>query len=368
MPDSTPPHSPASQSPVSEPTAATGRAKKKTGQPRKRVNLGLQGGGSHGAFTWGVLDRLLEDGRLEVEAISGTSAGAMNAVVLADGYGKDGREGARQALRSFWTKVGEAGRTSPIKRSWLSRLRGSWRVDDSPGYAWINLMNMLVSPYQSNPLGINPLRGILKELVDFDRVRTGCGIDLYLSATNVETGKVKIFRNRDITIDAVLASACLPQMFQAVEIEGEFYWDGGFMGNPSLWPIAYENESHDIIVVQINPLVRKGVPKTPFEIADRVNEITFNASLMREMRSIRFVARMIESGELTSDQYKALRMHVIENDEALADMHASSKLNAEPEFLQYLFTKGRETADCWLTANFDKVGVETSIDIVHDYL
>ncbi|MEE3626314.1 patatin-like phospholipase family protein [Nitrospirillum sp. BR 11752] len=368
MPDSTSPQSQASQSPVSAPAPAAGRAKKKTSQPRKRVNLGLQGGGSHGAFTWGVLDRLLEDGRLEVEAISGTSAGAMNAVVMADGYGKDGRDGARQALRTFWTKVGEAGRTSPIKRSWLSRLRGSWRVDDSPGYAWINIMNMLVSPYQSNPLGINPLRGILKDLVDFDRVRTGCGIDLYLSATNVETGKVKIFRNRDITIDAVLASACLPQMFQAVEIEGEFYWDGGFMGNPSLWPIAYENESHDIIVVQINPLVRKGVPKTPFEIADRVNEITFNASLMREMRSIRFVARMIESGELTSDQYKALRMHVIENDEALADMHASSKLNAEPEFLQYLFTKGRETADCWLAANFDKVGVETSIDIVHDYL
>ncbi|MDG3440253.1 patatin-like phospholipase family protein [Nitrospirillum amazonense] len=363
MPDSTPP-----QNPPGSNEAAAPKAKGRNGQPHKRVNLGLQGGGSHGAFTWGVLDRLLEDGRLEVEAISGTSAGAMNAVVMADGYGKDGREGARQALRTFWTKVGEAGRGSPLQRSLLSRLRGSWRVDDSPGYAWFNIMNMLVSPYQSNPLGINPLRRILEDLIDFDQVRFAAGIDLYLSATNVETGKVKIFRNRDITVDAVLASACLPQMFQAVEIKGEYYWDGGFMGNPSLWPIAYENESHDIIVVQINPLVRKGVPKTPFEIADRVNEITFNASLMREMRSIRFVSRLIDSGDLTSDQYKALRMHVIENDEALADMHASSKLNAEPEFLQYLFTKGRETADCWLAANFDKVGVETSVDIVQDYL
>ncbi|QJE74182.1 patatin-like phospholipase family protein [Aerophototrophica crusticola] len=335
--------------------------------PRKRVNLALQGGGSHGAFSWGVLDALLEDGRIEPEAISGTSAGAMNAVVLASGYARGGAEGARADLAEFWRRLGALGRTSPFRRSWWSRLTGKWRIDDTPSYALASIGNLFLSPYQTNPYGLNPLRGLLKDVVDFDAVRRDGGIRLFLSATDVETGKNRLFRTPEVCVEAVLASACLPQLFQAVKYQGRHYWDGGYMGNPALWPLFYESGSRDVVLVAINPLNRPGVPMTPFEIMDRVNEITFNSSLMREMRAVQFVTRLIETGRLDAREYKHVLMHRVSGDKELADLHASSKLNAEPDFLEHLFTLGRRAGQDWLARHFDDVGQRTSIDIVNDY-
>ena len=336
-----------------------------TALPRaeKCVNLALQGGGAHGAFTWGVLDRLLEDGRLDIEAISGTSAGAMNAVAVADGLVRDGPDGARATLEHFWRSISKRSAMSPIQRLPFDVLMGNWSLDHTPGYHFFDAMTRIASPYQFNPLNINPLLQLLEECIDFDRVRSCNQLKLFISATDVETGRVKIFDRSALTAEMVMASACLPFLFQAVEIDGVPYWDGGYMGNPSLFPFHSHTETGDIIVVQINPIERKGAPRTAQEILNRINEISFNGSLLREFRAIDFVRRLIEEGKLSPEHYRKTRVHVIENQDELKPLGASSKVNAEWRFLVHLRDIGRETAERWLAANFDHVGNRSTVDL-----
>ncbi|MDT8439971.1 MAG: patatin-like phospholipase family protein [Wenzhouxiangellaceae bacterium] len=329
----------------------------------KPINLALQGGGSHGAFTWGVLDRLLADDRLKIEAISGTSAGAMNAVALADGFVRGGPEGAREQLDSFWKSVSKSARFSPVRRSLVDRLLGSWSLDRSPGYHMFDALTRVVSPYQINPLNMNPLRDLIAESVDFDCVRSCQAIRLFISATNVETGRVKVFHGHQLTADMVMASACLPNLFQAVEIDGVPYWDGGYMGNPSLFPFFYGSECSDVVIVQINPIERKGVPKTASEIQNRINEIAFNSSLLKELRAVDFVTRLVEDGRLDASEYRRVRMHLIHNQDTLIPLGASSKSNAEWKFLTHLRDIGRNTAEAWLEANFEQIGKRDTVDV-----
>ncbi|MGI9414186.1 MAG: patatin-like phospholipase family protein, partial [Hyphomicrobiales bacterium] len=249
----------------------------KPGAGPKTVNLALQGGGAHGAFTWGVLDRILEDGRLKVDAISGTSAGAMNAVVIADGFTRGGADGARLALHEFWLAVSKAARASPIQRSPIDVFMGNWSLDFSPGVIWLDLMSRLVSPYEFNPLNLNPLKDLIESQVDFDHVHHCGDVRLFVSATNVHTGRVRVFTNEEISADTVMASACLPYIFQAVEIDGVPYWDGGYIGNPVLYPFFYETDTADIVLVQVNPIERRETPTSARDILNRMNEITFNS-------------------------------------------------------------------------------------------
>jgi NTE family protein len=335
---------------------------------RKRLNLALQGGGSHGALTWGVLDRLLEDDRIEIEGIAGTSAGAMNAVALAHGMTKGGSIGARETLDRFWYGVAAAARFSPIQRSLLDRLLGTWRLDLSPSYIAFDHLTRLLSPYQTNPGNYNPLEQVLEEVVDFDVVRGCTAVKLFICATNVRTGKIKVFPTEEMCREAILASACLPFLFQAVEYDGEHYWDGGYMGNPAIYPLIYRCQSPDVMIVQINPLHRDSVPDTAREIMDRVNEISFNSSLMREMRAIAFVSRLIENGKLDRSAYKRMNIHLLEADDQIGPLGASSKLNAEKAFLEHLKAIGRNACDDWLARNFDHIGVNSSVDLVETYL
>lgn len=329
----------------------------------KSINLALQGGGAHGAFTWGVLDRILEDGRLWIEAISGTSAGAMNAVVVADGLMRDGCNGAREALHCFWREVSQAARFSPVQRAPLDMFMGNWSLDCSPGYLFLDFLTRLASPYELNPWQFNPLQDILGKVVDFDLVRSCNKTKIFISATNVETGRVKVFDRTHLTSDMVMASACLPHMFQAVEIDGVPYWDGGFMGNPVLFPFYDAAECQDIMIVQINPIERKGAPRTARDILNRVNEITFNGSLLKELRSVDFVRRLIEQGKLDPKHYRQLNIHIVEAQDAIRPLGASSKLNAEWEFLRHLFAIGRQAADDWLTCHFDAIGERSTVNL-----
>lgn len=329
---------------------------------RKRINLALQGGGAHGAFTWGVLDWLLEDDRIEIDGITGTSAGAMNAVALASGFHAGGSDGARAALEQFWRRVSEHAFLSPIKRSPMDVALGQWSLDFSPSYLAFDLISRFASPYEFNPLNINPLREVVEETVDFDAVRACDGLRLFLAATNVQTGKIKVFSGKEITLDAVMASACLPHMFQAVEIDGVPYWDGGYMGNPPLYPLFYETETKDTVLIQINPIERSETPRTAREILNRLNEITFNSTLLREMRTIEFVGRLIREGKLSSEKYMDVRLHRIDG-EALKPLQASSKVNAEWPFLQELHRIGRATAAAWVEQHFDNIGKHSTIDL-----
>ena len=241
-------------------------------------------------------------------------------------------------------------------------------MENSPAFLMLDLMTRVLSPYQFNPMNYNPLRDILGQAVDFERLHKDCAVQLFLSATNVRTGKVKIFRNQDATLDAVMASACLPFLFQAVEIDGEHYWDGGYMGNPALYPIIYDCESADIVVVHINPLFRSDEPKTAQEILNRINEISFNSSLMREMRAIAFVTKLIDDDQVKSNALKRILIHAIEADEFMRELSVSSKLNPDWEFLTHLHDVGRESAEQWIGENFDRLNVESSIDIAQHYL
>ncbi len=332
-------------------------------QKRKTIELALQGGGAHGAFTWGVLDRLLEDGRLHIEGISGTSAGAMNGAVVADGMVRRGYEGAREALERFWSAVSSAAQFSPVQRTPLDILFGKWSLDLSPGYLALDLLSRVLSPYDFNPLDINPLRDIVKAQVDFDRVNHCPDLKLFITATNVRTGRPKIFRQPDITVDAVMASACLPSMFKAVEIDGEAYWDGGFMGNPALFPLVDECDARDLVIVQINPMQRQKLPRTASEIHNRINEITFNTSLMKELRALGFLWEVIHYEGLERERYRDARVHCIYAEEAMLDLTVSSKLNAEWQFLTYLRDIGRETTDRWLADHYDDIGNKTTFDV-----
>lgn len=326
------------------------------------VNIALQGGGSHGAFTWGVLDRFFEHDRLWIDAISGTSAGAMNAVAAAHGMHEEGAVGARAKLNEFWRQVSKAGRSSPIQRSWWAKATGSWSLETSPGYQWMNMFQSLASPYDLNPFDYNPLREVLGEVVDFDRVRRCTDMGVFISATNVETGRVRVFDRKEITLDSTLASACLPYMFKAVEIEGTPYWDGGYMGNPPLFPFFHGSPSQDIIIVQINPIKRPGTPKSAAEIQNRINEITFNSALTHELRAIDFVRRLLDAGQLEAGKYKRMNVHVLDLCPQIAKLDATSKLNTEWDFLQFLFETGRDVAGKWLDENFENIGVRSSVN------
>jgi len=330
---------------------------------RKPVNLALQGGGAHGAFTWGVLDGLLEDGRLEVKAISGTSAGALNAVAVADGLMRGGEDGARACLRELWQAVSETAQWSPVKRAPLDVFFGNWSLEFSPGFWLTEMMSRMTSPYFFNPLDFNPLRDLVGEHIDFDRVRRCDSIKLYISATNVETGRVKIFDHRELTLDMVMASTCLPQLFKAVEIDGVPYWDGGYMGNPSLFPLHHATSSPDIVIVQINPVERRGAPTTAQEIMNRMNEITFNSSLLRELRAVDFVRRLLDQGKLDPEDYRRLHVHIIGNQEELNPLGATSKMNAEWAFLEHLHGVGRDTARRWLDEHHDRIGEQSTVDL-----
>ena len=328
----------------------------------KSVNLALQGGGSHGAFTWGVLDQLFEDDRLWIEAISGTSAGAMNAVVAAQGMYEGGGAGARKRLEEFWRAVSEAGRGSPIQRTPWAQMTGDWSLDSSPAYIFFNALRGVVSPYDA-PLEINPLRDLVEKHVDFAKVRACSDMEIFLGATTVETGRVRVFERQEITLDVVMASACLPYLFKAVEIDGAHYWDGGYMGNPPLYPFFYNSPASDIVIVQINPIVREGEPKTAAEIQNRVNEITFNSSLLHELRSIDFVTRLLEDGKLDPDEYRKMNLHIIQSRKRMRALDASSKLNSEWAFLRHMFEIGRTAAASWLKWHYDDIGNRSTVDI-----
>lgn len=329
----------------------------------RTINLALQGGGAHGAFSWGVLDRILEDETIEIEAITGASAGAMNAVALADGLAQCCREDARATLRRFWEGVCDAARSSPLQRTPFDQLLGGgWNLDRSPVYLWFDLMSRIVSPYELNPFDLNPLRDVVESLIDFDRVRNS-EVKLFLSATNVETGRNRVFENTELTLDHVMASACLPFMFKAVEIEGVAYWDGGYMGNPPLWPLFDRCQSDDVVIVQINPIKRVGTPQTARDILNRLNEITFNASLLRELRAVDFVTRLLEQGRLEGTGYRRVLVHMIDDEATLSALGASSKMNAERSFIDMLFQRGRTAADAWLSAHSSDLGRKSTVDI-----
>src|SRR6202012_2354676 len=327
-------------------------------------DLALQGGGSHGAFTWGVLDRLLEEPWLRIEAISGTSAGAMNAALVADGWTQGGAEAARANLETYWRRVSQASTFSPFQRSPLDRLMGRWTLDMSPAYVAMDLMARVLSPYDLNPFGLNPLRNILAEIIDFKRL-AGAPIKLFITATNVRTGRGRIFRNAEITPDVLLASACLPTMFQAIEIDGEHYWDGGFAGNPTITPLVRESDAHDTILVQINPRERTDIPRTATDVLDRLNEISFNSPLMKELRMIALLRQVASPGHGEGSRWAGMRTHRIWTDK-LAAFGRSSKLNAEWEFLVMLKEEGGRATDRFLAAHADDLGKQstTALDVL----
>jgi NTE family protein len=334
----------------------------------KTVNLALQGGGAHGAFAWGVLDRLLEDERISFEGISATSAGAANATVLSYGLTMGGRDGARRALATFWRRIARTAIFSPLQPSPWDRLTHNHGLENSPAYMAFDILSRVFSPYQLNPFNLNPLKSVLEEVVDFERLQRECAVKLFLSATNVRTCKVKVFTGAEVCVNAVLASACLPFIYQAVEIDGEHYWDGGYMGNPAIFPLIYHCDSADVVIVHINPTERPDVPKTARDIMNRINEISFNSSLMREMRAISFVTKLIEDGKLADDEVKRMMLHAIEADDMMRDLGVASKLNADWEFLMHLHGIGRQRAELWLASTFDRLGRESSIDINAKYL
>jgi NTE family protein len=326
----------------------------------KKIDLALQGGGAHGAFTWGVLDRLLDDHRIEIEGISGTSAGAMNAVALAQGLAGGGRKSAQELLSGFWKKVSEAGRMSPIQRSFFDVMMGRWSLDLSPSFLLFESLTRTFSPYEFNPLNVNPLRDIVADFFDFDVINRAPLPKLFLSATNVRTGRPKVFRQPAISVDATMASACLPFLFQAVEIDGEAYWDGGYMGNPPIFPLIDETEARDIVIVQINPFTRDKIPRTAYEINNRLNEITFNASLAKELRAAAFLWEIIHHEGLDRQAYREGRLHLIQSEEEMQKLSVSSKLNSEWVFLQHLHDIGWRTAEKWLLEHFDDLGARSS--------
>jgi NTE family protein len=330
----------------------------------RRINVALQGGGSHGAFTWGVLDRLLSDERIEIESVSGTSAGAMNAVVLAEGLEEGGRARARAQLAEFWRRVAIRlpsatipGWDNPWTRAWEK----AWQIDQGAQSALLGWWSQAVSPYQFNPLNINPLRDALLAEVNFDRVRGCSKIQLFISATNVRTGQIKIFTGKQVTVDAVLASACLPTVFQAVEIGADAYWDGGYMGNPPIEPFFKATKSEDVLLVQINPIVRDEVPRSATDILDRVNEISFNAPLLRELRHVEFINACLRRGELQGSGYREIYLHRVGGGPELAAYPASSKLGGSSDLIEKLHDVGFKSMDRWLANNFDHLGAKSTM-------
>jgi NTE family protein len=334
---------------------------------RKKINLALQGGGAHGAFTWGVLDHLLQDERLVIEGISGASAGAINAVMLADGLARGGPEEARKRLADFWRGASVDGNLPRVQRAVIDRLFSFMPFEGSPVQAWLDVLTQFVSPYDFNPLNINPLKELIEKFVDFDALHRATEPLLFISATNVATGRLRVFQGAKVTADVVMASACLPTLFRAVEIDGVPYWDGGYMGNPAIFPFFRATETEDVLVVQINPRARHIAPTSSHEIMNRLNEITFNSSLLAEFRAIDFVRRLIDQGRLPRGsgpgEYRRVNVHRIALDEAFRKLTASSKLNSDYDFFVMLRNGGRRAARNFLDAHFDDLGRDGTIDL-----
>jgi NTE family protein len=336
--------------------------------PAKRINLALQGGGAHGAFTWGVLDQLLEDGRLSIEGLSGTSAGALNAVICVDGLARGGPEEARKRLSAFWRAISIDGKLPALQRRIVERMLNFKPLEgSSPVQAWLNVMAKYFSPYDLNPLNINPLKEVIERFVDFESVQRASEVKLYVAATNVVTGRLRIFPREKITADVVMASAALPLVFQAVTIDGTPYWDGGYMGNPAIFPFFRDTTAEDVLIVQINPLERREVPTSVRGIMNRINEITFNSSLLAEYRAIEFVAREIDLGRLPHGfrpgEYRRVHAHRIVLGEGHAVYSADSKLSTDYDFFRMLHASGRRAARHFLKAHFDDIGVRSTFDL-----
>jgi NTE family protein len=333
----------------------------------KKINLGLQGGGAHGAFTWGVLDHLLSDERIDIEGISGTSAGAINAVMLADGLARGGPAEARKRLASFWRAASLDGNLPALQRSVIDRLFSFTPFQGSPAEAWFGALSRYLSPYDLNPLNINPLRDVIERFVDFEAVRASKEVSLFISATNVHTGRLHVFPQEKLTADVIMASACLPFLFRAVEIDGVPYWDGGYMGNPAIFPFFRATETEDVLIVQINPVERKSTPHTQTEIMNRINEITFNSSLLAEFRAIDFVTRLIDEGRVPRGmgpgEYRRINVHRIALDATFKTLDASSKLNSDFDFFEMLKKGGARAARNFLSEHFDDIGVRSTADL-----
>jgi NTE family protein len=329
--------------------------------PTRRIAVALQGGGSHGAFTWGVLDRLLREPGFEIVGISGTSAGAMNAGILADGLRRGGAAQARTALSQYWEDVGRLPGFASLAPAPVVGAQRSWHLDHNPLFLCHDMLRRIWSPYQTNPVNYNPLRQLL-ERIDFDGLRDDANAArVFICATNVRTGLRRVFGNTELSLDVLLASACLPQVYQAVQIDGEHYWDGGYTGNPALAPLYLRTTATDVIVVGINPIVRTGLPRTARAIIDRVDEISFNSTFMLELAAIAFVEDLIRSSAAQAP-FKPLFVHGI-GDEALGSFGSSSKMNNEPGFLRHLHQVGERAADRWLDENRGAVASRSTLDL-----
>ena len=333
----------------------------------KKINLALQGGGAHGAFTWGVLDSLLADPRIEIEGISGASAGAINAAVLADGLRRGGAKGAQTRLAEVWRAVSSNGDLPDLERTVVDKLLAFLPFEGSPAQAWLDALSRFVSPYDFNPLNINPLKDLIERFVDFAALRAFDRIQLFVSATNVFTGRLRVFPRQTITAEAVMASACLPTVFQAVEIDGIPYWDGGYMGNPPIFPFFRTTDTEDVLIVAINPLERRTTPHTQTEIMNRINEITFNSSLIDEYRAIDFVVRLIDQGRLPRGrgpgEYRRINVHRIALDSVFKELTADSKLDTDFAFFENLRDGGRRAGGAFLEQHFDDLGVRGTVDL-----
>jgi NTE family protein len=331
---------------------------------KKKIGIALQGGGAHGAFTWGVLDRLLEEDDIQAEAMCGTSAGAVNAVTCAYGLHTGGPQKAKELLEKLWRKVSETG-SFLFKPGMFDQQYSNGDIYNSPGYMMFNALSQVFSPYNFNPFNYNPLRDILIELVDFDELHRYHKKKLFICATNVKTNRAKIFTNKEITVDSVLASACLPLLFQAVEIDGEYYWDGGYMGNPPIYPLIDNTHLKDIVLIKINSIIINSVPTTARDIADRVNEISFNSSLINEMKLIHYRNELLRNGILKVDNktHREIFIHTISGYSALSQLSYSSKMNTSWEFLVSLKEKGRSIADNWIKTDYSQVGVKSTFDV-----
>jgi NTE family protein len=335
---------------------------------KRMINLGLQGGGTHGAFTWGVLDRLLEDERIVLEGISGTSAGALNGAVAAEGFRRGGAAGAREALDRFWYKTAEMSQTGLFHRTWMERLQGTWNIDNSPVVVWLEHMNLLISPYQTNPENRSELRTLLQETLDMPALRRGEGIKLFVAATNVRTGRLRVFSGEDLSVDALMASVCMPQVYQSVIIDGDPFWDGGYSGNPTITPLVEQCASPDVVIVQVNPLVREGIPKTAAEIVSRLTEISFNTALLTQLRAIRYVMHLVNEQGASGPTVERLRqgglfLHRIEAEQEMRALGWASQLNADVDFLVYLKDLGRRTTERWLHENFAALNHRSTFDL-----
>ena len=334
---------------------------------KKGINLALQGGGAHGAFTWGVLDYLLEDGRLVIEGISGASAGAINAVMVADGLARGGPEAARARLADFWRAASINGDLPVLQRKLIERLFAFVPLEGSPAAAWFDAMSRHFSPYDLNPLNINPLKSVIERFVDFAAMRGYEALQLFISATNVQTGRLRIFPRERITADAVMASACMPLLFKAVIVDGVPYWDGGYLANPPIFPLFHATHTEDVLIVQINPPERREVPTTSHDIVNRINEISFHSSLASEFRAVEFVARLIDHGRLKRGtgpgEYRRINAHRIVLGENQKPYSADTKLSTDYDFFCMLHASGRNAARRFLDEHFDDIGQRSTFDL-----